>query len=912
MTRAARVVVTLALALVAMAVPAAPADATLLVNETFSHGTPDNPNWLVGGLVGTNSVSPCLTAGTNTSQTPISGCPASQPSIPAGGDPNGQGALRLTSNVDDNTGFVLYQAALPFTAGLDLTFSIYDYNTVPTFVSTGADGVSFFLADGSKPLTTPGGFGGSLGYAQTTDPFPVDGILGGYLGVGFDEYGNFGNNQEGRGAGCSQPDTGFYPNYVTLRGPGSGQAGYCILNRINVAANGAIDAPKAKARTAAGVKRTIHIVVDPPSKSGAHIVVQMDFGSGFVNILNAPEPANPPPTFKFGFAASTGGANNIHEINSTVINTILPVPRLVIAKSHSGPFVVGGSGTFTLTPSTVAGSDVGPEVDPVTVTDTLPAGTLGGTPMGSGWDCSASSGKNVQCTRPASAAAPIPAGTTLPPITVPVVFGADESGSFTNTAQVSSQDNANSPQDSSASDPFHVLPTGQDDFGTTNVGLPVGVPILANDHGSLQPSTVIITKQPANGTATWSLNNAQAVYTPNPGWSGIDTFTYRVLDADGQPVNQKVTIDVIPQAEGDSAVTKEGSPITLSVLDNDLGNLNPATVTVTTPAGHGTVKVNPTTGQVTYTPAPGFTGRDTFIYSVRDFAGHLTSASVVIDVYASPSPPPVPPPPPPIPDPPPPAPFPPPPAPTPESDPVGHAELVVTKKVTPKVAAVGDVLAYVVTVTNRGPDIARQVAGTDASRGKGTILSLRPSQGSCTIRPVLKCSFGDLAPGAKVTVIARVRVLAHGMLVDTATATALGPDPNPSTNHATAVARILRAPLTITKRASATSVRSGAVVSFAIQVTNRSDAAVRRVSVCDRLPIGLIHLSGGTLHGGEVCWKTASLGPGRRRHFVVRVRAVSSRARSVTNVATVGARGVVIRRARATLMITSVVPTVTG
>lgn len=149
MTRAARVVVAMALTLAAVAVAPAPASATTLVNETFTHSKPDNPNWLVGGMVDTNSVSPCLTAGTDTSQTPIPGCPRNQPSIPAGGDANGQGALRLTSNVGDNTGFVLYQDALPFTAGLDLTFSFYDYNTIPTFVSTGADGVSFFLADGA-------------------------------------------------------------------------------------------------------------------------------------------------------------------------------------------------------------------------------------------------------------------------------------------------------------------------------------------------------------------------------------------------------------------------------------------------------------------------------------------------------------------------------------------------------------------------------------------------------------------------------------------------------------------------------------------------------------------------------------------------------------------------------------------
>ena len=126
MSRAAAVVVALGLALVAAAVSPAPVGATTLVDGTFSHTTPDNPNWLVGGMVGTNFVDPCLTAGTNTSQTPIPDCPANQPAIPAGGDTNGQGALRLTSDTDDDTGFVLYQDALSFTAGLDVTFSFYD------------------------------------------------------------------------------------------------------------------------------------------------------------------------------------------------------------------------------------------------------------------------------------------------------------------------------------------------------------------------------------------------------------------------------------------------------------------------------------------------------------------------------------------------------------------------------------------------------------------------------------------------------------------------------------------------------------------------------------------------------------------------------------------------------------------
>jgi uncharacterized repeat protein (TIGR01451 family) len=457
-----------------------------------------------------------------------------------------------------------------------------------------------------------------------------------------------------------------------------------------------------------------------------------------------------------------------------------------------------------------------------------------------------------------------------------------------------------------------VLPVGRDDFGTTNVGVPIGVPILANDHGSLESGSVIITSQPAHGTVAWNEETEEAVYTPEPGWSGIDTFTYSVSDAYGQQLKQTVTIDVVPQAEGDSGVTREGTAVTLSELDNDLGKLDSATVMVTTPPGHGTAKVDPTSGQVTYTPAPGFTGQDTYIYSVRDFAGQVTSATDTIIVYASPSPPPAPPQPAPIPDPAPPAPFPPSPAPIPEPHSVGDAELVVTKRVTPKVAAVGGILTYTVTVTNRGPDTARQVVGTDASTGKATILSLKPSHGTCTIEPALECSFGDVASGVTVTVLARVRVLTPGMLRDTAAVSARGPDPDPSTAHASATVRILTAPLTITKRASATHVLTGSAVSFALRVTNRSGAAVHHVSVCDRLPTGLVYISGGTPQGAEVCWKVTSLAAGRSRSFLVRAQAVASHTTIVTNRATVGAHGIATRQAHATVVIINPTPTFTG
>ncbi len=160
--------------------------------------------------------------------------------------------------------------------------------------------------------------------------------------------------------------------------------------------------------------------------------------------------------------------------------------------------------------------------------------------------------------------------------------------------------------------------------------------------------------------------------------------------------------------------------------------------------------------------------------------------------------------------------------------------------------------------------------------------------------------------------MARVRVLVPGLLIDTAAVTAGGPDPDPGDDHAQAVARILPAPLTISKRASSSRVRAGAVVAFAVRVANHSRNAVRHLSVCDRLPPGLSYLSGGTRHGTEVCWRTGSLAARRARTFVVRARAAASRGRLVTNLATVGAPGVATRTARATILIIRPAPTFTG
>ena len=514
---------------------AAPASAAELIQDSFKNSTVNNPNYLVGGSAWT----PCLTASQLLNQVPVPGCPLGQPSLPAGGDPDGDGALRLTSNNGFSSGFILYQDALPLTAGLDIRFSFYAYN------GSGADGFSFFVADGAENLTQPGADGGSLGYAQRND---TPGLLGGYFGVGIDEYGNFANDGENRGNGCSpHPENKLYPDHVSLRGPGSGVDQYCRLATTGAGAIGSLDKPGATDRDD-GVQRDVRITVDPLSQSGAQVTVYLKTPAqaDYTEVLRQPLPPNPPPTFKFGFSASTGGSTNIHEIRTLVVDSINPLPRLKLEKSNNGPFVTGGSGTFTLTAGTERGTGVGPVGSPVTVTDTFPAGTITATPSGAGWDCSATTtgSSALSCTRPA----PIPAGTTLPPISVPVAWDEQTSGKYVNVAEVDSLDNANSPEQSQARDPYVVRPhrrRRQRDDPRRPAGLAAAARQRPRLAGPRRRSGCASRRTASRSGAR---GRSELLYVPHPGYSGIERFTYTVRDTSGQRLRQNITITVTPFA----------------------------------------------------------------------------------------------------------------------------------------------------------------------------------------------------------------------------------------------------------------------------------------------------------------------------------------------------------------------------
>ncbi|TFC54744.1 MULTISPECIES: tandem-95 repeat protein [unclassified Cryobacterium] len=184
-------------------------------------------------------------------------------------------------------------------------------------------------------------------------------------------------------------------------------------------------------------------------------------------------------------------------------------------------------------------------------------------------------------------------------------------------------------------------------------GDPVTVNVIGNDRGDLDPTTVRIidgkgdpvSKLVVTGEGIWTVAPATGAitFTPQAGFAGNPTpITYEVSDTAGNTTTANVTITFVPESANDKSVgNPQGAPVTVDVIGNDSGDLDPATVriidgrgdpvTKLVVTGEGTWTVNPATGAITFTPQAGFTGNPTPVtYEVSDTAGNTTTAIVTI------------------------------------------------------------------------------------------------------------------------------------------------------------------------------------------------------------------------------------------------------------------------------------------
>ncbi|PWS30564.1 DUF7507 domain-containing protein [Pedobacter paludis] len=136
----------------------------------------------------------------------------------------------------------------------------------------------------------------------------------------------------------------------------------------------------------------------------------------------------------------------------------------------------------------------------------------------------------------------LPGATTVITEKYILTQGDKDAGQVTNTATVTAKDpNGNDVSDVSGTTETNNTPTvtvvpkspiAVDDNAETKANKPVVIPVLANDTPGTTTVTVEIVNQPANGTLKINADGT-VTYTPNPGYTGTDSFTYRIKDQYG-------------------------------------------------------------------------------------------------------------------------------------------------------------------------------------------------------------------------------------------------------------------------------------------------------------------------------------------------------------------------------------------
>ncbi|MFC8424652.1 hypothetical protein ACFUN7_27875 [Streptomyces sp. NPDC057236] len=313
--------------MVTQATPEAGTDSSVFpITESFSNSTTDNSRWRILGSAVLN------------------------------------GSLQLTPNAKQTSGTALLDEAFPSSYGVAIDFA---YEVEPG--STPGDGFSVYLIDGSA-TTGPGATGAGLGYSRTERK---RGVTQGYIGIGFDHYGNYASDLAGpRGPGRT-------PNMVGIRGSGNHHDGFAWLTGMSLK-----NSLRTRWEEGARVQVTVadgRITVRMSSKTDPNGTTVID---GFP--LQSDGQAPMPDTFKIGLSASTGDATAAHRIRNLKITMPADMPLEITgpAEAEAGtkvcyPIVVRNDGPNDA-PDAVVEAQLPAELSNVTFRVTTGSGAVEG------------------------------------------------------------------------------------------------------------------------------------------------------------------------------------------------------------------------------------------------------------------------------------------------------------------------------------------------------------------------------------------------------------------------------------------------------------------------------------------------------------------------------------------------------
>jgi cysteine-rich repeat protein len=164
------------------------------------------------------------------------------------------------------------------------------------------------------------------------------------------------------------------------------------------------------------------------------------------------------------------------------------------------------------------------------------------------------------------------------------------------------------------------------------------IDVLGNDTGLGDGNLVVtITVAPQHGVAVVNVDRTVR-FTPTKDFAGADVMTYQVADGDGDVSTATVTLTVnavndAPAAIAQSASTNRNTAKVLTLTATDVDSAS-ATFAVGTAPTHGTLGTlagaGPLSATVTYTPAAGYAGADSFTFTAND--GTLTSTEATVEL----------------------------------------------------------------------------------------------------------------------------------------------------------------------------------------------------------------------------------------------------------------------------------------
>ncbi|KSB89962.1 hypothetical protein AS593_00360 [Caulobacter vibrioides] len=409
-------------------------------------------------------------------------------------------------------------------------------------------------------------------------------------------------------------EAGSFPLTVTVTDSAGGTGPYSTSVNVTLAINQAA-APvvdPTSTTTPAGSPTTIDVsnlidgfydsvvIVDPPQHgtavvNGSASRMRSQSGSGTVTITYTPNPGYYGPD-SFTYAASGPGG------------TSTPA-AISVAVAAPAPVVVNDTATVNANASVVI---------PVTVNDTGPISTI------------------------AVASAPANGTATVSGLQVTYVPAANFFGTDTFTYTATGDGGTGGPATVTVTVNPLAVPTQSAQTLTVLAGQSVTLAATQGATGS--PFTgVAVGTAPTKGTAV--VNGETIVYTPATGFSGSDSFTYRINNPFGSSAPVPVTVTVNPAPLTAPPITVEilaGQKAVVNLVTGASGGpfIGAAVVSITPANSGAAVVTNPSSGAytLTYTPDNAFAGTAVVSYTLSNAFATSAPGRINVIVTARPDP----------------------------------------------------------------------------------------------------------------------------------------------------------------------------------------------------------------------------------------------------------------------------------